>query len=132
MYLGKETAQNPSICIFHIVKIMKQYNAIPHTKKPLHFVDSLTLILLGIGLQSKQLIKYLTFCLPLPCLRILWLIEPLLIRKLSINYFEIHKGLLDDIMHDLYIFLIIQLIFIFDLTYVSTGPSLALTCNNYL
>ena len=54
MYLGKETDQNPSISIFHMVKIMKQYNAIPHTKKPVHSVDCLTLILLRSGLQYKK------------------------------------------------------------------------------
>ena len=46
MYLGKATAQNPVICILHKFKPMKQYNVIPHTKKPLHFFECLTLILL--------------------------------------------------------------------------------------
>ena len=44
MYLEKATTQNPTICIFHKVKTMKQYNVIPLTEKPLHSIDCLTLI----------------------------------------------------------------------------------------
>ena len=54
MYLGKATTQNPSIFILNTVKVMKQYNAIPHTEKPMYSPNSLTMILLEFGLQSKQ------------------------------------------------------------------------------
>ena len=54
MYLGKTSAKNPTIYILHKVKIMKQYNAIPHTEKTLHSTDYLTPVLLEYGLQSKK------------------------------------------------------------------------------
>ena len=82
-----------------------------------------------------SMVQYLTFCLPSssPCsLRILGLIEPLLIQKIPINDSAFLLRLPDDLIHDMYNFLIVQLIVIFPLTPVSTGPSLEMTCNNYL
>lgn len=43
MYLGKETTQNHTICIFNNFKSMVQYNVISLFEKPLHYVDYITL-----------------------------------------------------------------------------------------
>ena len=83
----------------------------------------------------EQLVQYLTDSFPLsdqPFSRIPEGIGPLLIRKFSSIDCAIHPRHPDDLMHDLYNFLIIQPIGIFPLTPVPTGPSSEPTCKNYL
>ena len=55
-----------------------------------------------------------------------------MLRKITFLHCVIHPRSPTDSITDLYNFLIIQLIFIFPLTSISTGPSSELTCNNYL
>ena len=128
MYLRIAYDKNPTIFMLHKFKNMKQYNAISLPEKPLHSSHCLTLIL-------TNLVQYLTTSLPLPnqpCSYIPGIINPLLIRKLPSIYCAIHLRRPKDLMHELYNFIIIWVIVIFPLTPISTGPSLELTCNNYL
>ena len=116
MYLGKATAQNPSISIFHMVKIMKQYTSL----SPLRNLCTLRTIslwsCLNLAWNLRKIGQVVNIFLPLldlPSLHILGIILPLLIRKISINGCTILQGLPDDLMHDLYNFLIVQLIDLF-------------------